>query len=108
MPRQLGQNYNTSQFLDPIYLWGNSVQNGDHLLSVFKGWQYSCGLTFTTYFQSGRDYIDNDTGSGSGSNAPKPGYTAYTYPHPLTGSAGGGTTQGTGPAPPIGLQAIVN
>jgi hypothetical protein len=108
LPRQLGQNYNTSQFTDPIYMWGNTIQNGDHLFTASGNWLYTCSLTFTNYLQSGRDYVDNDTGSGSGSNAPKPGYTAYTYPHPLTGSAGGGTTQGTGPAPPIGLQAIVN
>jgi hypothetical protein len=70
--RQLGQNYNgTSYFTDPIYIWGNT---GATEISAGFGWGNPCGLDFNTFWQSGRDYVLNSA---------KPGWTAYTYPHPL-------------------------
>jgi hypothetical protein len=72
VPRQLGQGHNgTSYFTDPIYIWGNT---GAQMMDAGWHWGNPCGLTFTNYFQQGRDYF---TGSA------KPGYTPYTYPHPF-------------------------
>ena len=96
VPHQLGQNNNgTSDFTDPIYLWGNT---GTIIISAGWNWGNPCGFTFTTFFQWGRDGV-NPTGSGG---SPKPGYVAFTYPHPLVLSSG------TPPGPPTNLQAIVN
>lgn len=73
VPRQLGQSHNgNSYFTDAIYLWGNSGAT-----AVDAGWNWGnpCGLTWSTFFQWGRD---------AANNTPKPGYAPYTYPHPLT------------------------
>jgi hypothetical protein len=52
------------QVLDPLYLWGNTFNgNGSPLLA-----------NASLHVQTNRDYYDNTT---------KPGYTPYTYPHPL-------------------------
>lgn len=89
--RQLGQNYNgTSYFTDPIYIWGNT---GAQDMNADWGWGNPCGLTFSDFWQEGRDYV---TGSA------RPSYTAYTYPHPLllavpstlTGAVGGKSSLG--------------
>jgi hypothetical protein len=53
-----------NEALDGIYSWGNTLNGADGLLSSsYPG------------IQVGRD-LYNDT--------PKPGYTPYTYPYPLT------------------------
>jgi hypothetical protein len=54
----------------PAYIWNNTVSGG-------KG---SSGMVVTDNagnLQAGRDYVNNGTTA-------KPGYTPYTYPHPLT------------------------
>ncbi|MFO1152694.1 MAG: LamG-like jellyroll fold domain-containing protein [Rhodospirillales bacterium] len=60
------------------------------------GWNWGnpCGLSFSTFFQWGRD--------GVNTGAAKPGYTAYTYPHPLTGNSG---STGDTTAPTVSLTA---
>jgi hypothetical protein len=71
---QIGRGKNTTnppntgsdQALDPVYCWNNVFKNGPVSLSP-------------TYIQDGRDFY---------SNTMKPGYTPYTYPHPLTGGSG--------------------
>jgi hypothetical protein len=81
--RQLGQNYNGSAyFTDPMYLWGNTGTVG---ISADWGWGNPCGFSWSTFFQWGRDGVNNGTA--------KPGYTAYTYPHPLV--SGGAPTAPT-------------
>lgn len=57
------------QALAPIYGWNN----GSMSIGTYDG-GFSCGTGLSTYLQSGRDYVDSTT---------MPGYTAYTYPHPL-------------------------
>jgi hypothetical protein len=85
VPHQLGQNNDgTKDFTDPIWVWGNKGT-----LVIGAGWEWGnpCGFNYDTFFQWGRDGIDNDSKTvdpnGSGTNAAKPGYTPYTYPHPL-------------------------
>ena len=84
VPAQLGQNHNGSGwFTDPIYFWGNT---GAQAMDAGWHWGNPCGLSFNTFFQWGRDAVNTNT--------PKPGYVAYTYPHPLAGGTG------TPPPPP--------
>jgi hypothetical protein len=60
----------TGQALSPLYEWGNTLAGGDFDFSVVG----SC-VEESIHIQEGRDYY-NDT--------QRPGYSAYTYPHPLT------------------------
>jgi hypothetical protein len=85
---------------EPAYIWGNSRQPltnvgtsdyGSGQADSCKGSVYD---TSANYIVSGRDYFNGNTA--------KPGYTPYTYPHPLTQ----GNTQG--PQAPTGLAATVN
>jgi hypothetical protein len=111
-PHQIGQNNNgTSDFTDPIWFWGN---NGA-VIAVSGNWSWGnpCGFDWNTYFQWGRDgnislltlplslSFTGGTVSGLGGSA-KPGYTPYTYPHPLVGS-----TSSSAPAAPSNLSAII-
>lgn len=71
--------------LDPVYVWSNTwtpVPNnpGQYILSAGPS---PCIVV-------GRDIIDNG-------DSPKPGYTPYTYPHPLV--SGGGTSPTPAPTP---------
>lgn len=75
-PHQLGQNHNgSSQFLDPVYFWGNT---GAFTWGI-REWANTCGNDIKTFLQEGRDFVF--------SSAPKPGYTAFPYPHPLRSAA---------------------
>lgn len=84
-PHQCGQNNDgVADFTDPIYAWGNSgtFQAYFSKSDFGNGWGNPCGFPdYTVWWQSGRDYIWSG-GDGRGSTA-KPGYTPYTYPHPL-------------------------
>jgi hypothetical protein len=77
---QVGRTHN--QVLAPIYAWNN----GGLALGPYDGGG-ACGLGLSTYIQSGRDYYDA---------TPMPGYSPYTYPHPLRVSS---------PAPPTSVIA---
>jgi hypothetical protein len=54
------------QQLEPVYLWNNKMGGTDAKVSASQ-----------THIKSGRDYVIG---------TPRPGYTPYTYPHPLTRS----------------------
>src|SRR5690606_33261245 len=54
----------------PLYLWSNT-KNG-----TATGMECTHGCS---HVQSGRDFINNGT-------SPKPGYTPFTFPHPLAGA----------------------
>ena len=93
---QIGQNNNGSaDFTDPIWYW-NNVGNASAPLQAGSGWAWGnpCGFNWNTYFQWGRDAqntslplpitLSSNGGSVSAlGGTPKPGYTAFTYPHPL-------------------------
>ena len=86
---------------EPAYIWNNSRTITLALTDYgLNNGATSCPASPTpdstvNYFKSGRDYFNGTA---------KPGYTPYTYPHPLTLGSGSGTK----PAPPTGLAAIVN
>lgn len=91
---------------EPAYIWGNTREPLDAILTDYGNTAsggngtssceiaYPGSTTDTTanYIVAGRDYFNATTA--------KPGYSPYTYPHPLT--------QGSAPAAPTGLQALVN
>jgi hypothetical protein len=97
VPHQLGQNNNgSSDFTDPIYLWGNTGTVG---ITVDWNWGNPCGLSFDNFFKWGRDGINNGSA--------KPGYTPYTYPHPLVGgSVALPPADTTAPTTPASLSAF--
>ena len=76
---QPGRGRNNSS--SPIYVWNNTN---------FPALRNDAG----TFIQSGRDYFLNQ--------GARPGYTAYTYPHPLQG----GVTPPSAPAAPQGLRIL--
>jgi hypothetical protein len=82
---QVGTGYN--QTPTPIYAWNNGP--------VGMGAYDSCDVS--NWVQSGREYFNN---------TPKPGYTPYTYPHPMQG--GSSVTNNNPPSAPSNLNAIVN
>lgn len=78
---QIGRGKN--QTLDPLYIWGNSVQDAG---GGTGGMQI--GNVSSSLIQQNRDYYASQ----------KPGYTPYQYPHPLQG--GGPTPSPTASASP--------
>ncbi len=85
LPRQPGQSYvSGSQVTDPIYFWGNTNGSGGSTWDLAEvddfgdGWN-DCSNPWSDFFNWGTDAINQPISGGSA----KPGYTAYTYPHPL-------------------------
>ena len=94
-PRQSGWGYTTGrtqasttgvfQDLEPIYLWNNSGA-GNHSSPAVLDYPNECGAaapSATSYVVSGRDYFTSTA---------KPGYSPYTYPHPLAAGVGSPST----------------
>lgn len=73
---QIGRSTDTGitspQILEPLYEWNNAVDDATDIDIVLNG---TMCFTMSYHIQEGRDYY-NDT--------PRPGYTPYVYPHPLT------------------------
>jgi hypothetical protein len=101
----LGRTADTATYvgdIDPAYSWANSRQPLANIgVSDYgAGNTDSCtGPTETSanYIVLNRDYFNGST--------PKPAYTPYTFPHPLTNLS---TSQGPSlPNPPTGLNAII-
>jgi hypothetical protein len=88
---------------EPAYIWGNSrqpltnVDTEDYGTSNTNGCSGSVDMT-SNYIVSGRDYFN-------GSSA-KPGYSPYTYPHPLTAGSTAPSSPASAPSAPTGLQAV--
>lgn len=85
---------------EPAYIWGNSrVPLGNTGTSDYGLTQTnscSSGDTTANYIVLNRDYFNGSTA--------KPGYSPYTYPHPLTL---GQSSAGNPPASPSNLSATV-
>jgi hypothetical protein len=75
------------QALDPAYVWNN--KHGDNDVIII---QHSCE-TSAFHIQPNRDYYNN---------VKKPGYTPYTYPHPLRGAES--STEPEKPSAPTGFK----
>jgi hypothetical protein len=60
---------------EPFYEWNNTKNGSDVDVTVYNNWIGCTDPQPSDHVQEGRDYF-NDT--------PKPGYTPYVYPHPLT------------------------
>jgi hypothetical protein len=78
-PHQVGQSHNgTSTVTDPLYIWNNSGTGSQNPgLTDYDPDECGRGLRTSSFVQSGRDFVVG---------AAKPGYSKYTYPHPLTQS----------------------
>jgi hypothetical protein len=67
---------------DPIYIWGNTgTETTDpNYVGVYQFTPDECGNNekIGTFLQEGRDYFVNEA---------RPGWTPYTYPHPLRRNA---------------------
>jgi hypothetical protein len=97
VPHQCGQNNNgTSDFTDPIWFWGNTGTS--IVVNSAWAWGNPCGFDWNTFWQWGRDGQNTSLtlpivlppvgGSVSAlGGMAKPGYTAFTYPHPLVGGS---------------------
>jgi hypothetical protein len=64
---------------ESVFMWGNTRSPLTVAISDFGGTDCANPDSSANYIQSGRDYFNGSTA--------KPGWSAYTYPHPLTGSA---------------------
>ncbi|GBE19289.1 protein metal binding site [archaeon BMS3Abin17] len=69
---QLGRS--TSQALEPVYEWGNTFEGTDVDFSVYD-FPGCSSPAVSDHIQENRDYYND---------IQRPGYTPYTYPHPLT------------------------
>lgn len=82
---------------EPAYIWNNStVPLPNVVLSNYGG--SDCGSPDSTsnYVILNRDYYNGSTA--------KPGYTPYTYPHPLVAAG----SSKSGPQPPSNVKAVAN
>jgi hypothetical protein len=93
IPRQPGCGHNGSNFVsDPIYIW-NQTGSDAYTWSISQS-------AWSSYVREGRDIFVN---AGA-----KPGYSKFTYPHPLRAAVEGGGTPQTSPSAPTGLQISSN
>ena len=63
------------QSSEPLYEWNNTLNGSDVDVTVYNNWAGCVNPQPSDHIKEKRDYY-NDT--------PKPGYTPYIYPHPLT------------------------
>jgi hypothetical protein len=92
---QIGITYNGRDDLiqasSPVYEWNNVCEEGCGAGGSNPNFVVHTGAT---HVKQGRDYFND---------AQKPGYTPYTYPHPLTNGSGGGEVV-TAPGAPSNLR----
>jgi hypothetical protein len=91
----------TGYSMDPLYIWNNSGGSNAQSPSL-ADYPDQCGngQLVANYIVAGRDYILGTA---------KPGYTPYTYPHPLRTGGSQPTptpTPNSTPAPPQNLRVI--
>jgi hypothetical protein len=111
-PRQVGMGYVTGTGKDgvgqandsityagdsePAYIWNNTRSPLNSSISDYGGSDCKSPDTSANYIVLNRDYFNGSTA--------KPGWSPYTYPHPLRGSQ----TSAPAPAPPIQLSGVVH
>jgi Pectate lyase superfamily protein len=73
---QVGQGYKGGLVLDPVYVWGNTGGTNYNTLNLNDSQPDQCGdgLASAEFIKVNRDVYLGTV---------KPGYTPYTYPHPL-------------------------
>jgi hypothetical protein len=81
----------TGYFTDPVYIWNNSG-TCEVILNQYEPDECGNGQLLTKYLQKGRDYFVD--------SGPKPGFTKFTYPHPLRGGGPTPTPAPTATPPP--------
>jgi hypothetical protein len=81
---------------EPIYIWGNSRSPLNDQISDYGGTGCASPDSSANYIKSGRDYIDGTA---------KPGWSPYTWPHPLRANS---IVSVTAPAPPVNVQSLAN
>jgi Concanavalin A-like lectin/glucanases superfamily/Right handed beta helix region len=69
--------YPVDDQITDLWLW-NNIHNGNIMTSLSLGWNDQMAIDLGPFLQEDRDYHF----------AVKPGYVAYTYPHPLLNLAG--------------------
>ncbi len=76
-PHQVGQSFASGKpVTDPIYIWNNTgAASQVPGIMDYNPDECGSGVTSAQFIQSGRDFVVGTA---------KPGYTKYTYPHPLT------------------------
>jgi hypothetical protein len=102
-PRQTGWGYSSGstpagttgvfQDREPIYLWNNTGAGNFGSPAIGDYSPNQCGASAPSsaaYIQAGREYF---------AGTAKPGYTPFTYPHPLTGSSQAPPTGPSLPSP---------
>jgi hypothetical protein len=110
-PRQVGMGYVTGTGKDglgqakdsityagdsePAYIWGNTRSPLNAQISDYGGSDCTSPDKSANYIVLNRDYFNGSTA--------KPGWSPYTYPHPLRGSQ----TSTPAPPPPIQVTAVV-
>lgn len=86
----------TGATLDPVYIWNNTNQNGPNYVNVdganFGNNSAYPNINAGNFIQQNEEYYLGQA---------MPGWSPYTFPHPLTGQTGGGpppptTTAGSG------------
>jgi len=91
VPRQLGQGFtNNSLTTEQFYIWANSANQTNYAWSDITPDECGHGLHSSNWVVLNRDFFVGIA---------KPGYTPYTYPHPLRVSGGGSTTN----QPPVAV-----
>jgi hypothetical protein len=73
---QTGVGPGPTQPLEPLYAWNNKCKSAVYNATLHLVDGCLDGTCVSDHVQSGRDYYDETA---------KPGYVAYTYPHPLQG-----------------------
>ena len=95
---QVGRGMNNTA--EPLYIWGNTGTGVPENLAKVDYTPDQCGRDYVTYttanwVQLGRDYF---TGT------PKPGWTRYTYPHPLASGSVPPPPPNSAPSAPTNLR----
>jgi hypothetical protein len=78
------------QIQDPCYIWDNTGDGASRIGVTDVTDNCGNGLKARDFIIAGRDYLIG---------TPRPGWSPYTYPHPLRGGGGGGATPTPTPAP---------